>query len=550
MGGSLTLLDLAGSVALLLWGVHMVQTGVARAFGPELRRALAAALGDRLRGFLGGLGVTALLQSSTATGLMVASFAGSGLVEAVPALAVMLGAGVGTTLIVQLLSFDVSALASALILLGVVLFRRGKASRGRDVGRIAIGLGLMLLALHLLLGLVAPLAHAPGLGVLLGALQAVPLLAVLLAAALTWAAHSSVAVVLTVMSFAAQGVVPAEVALALVLGANLGTAINPVIEGAAGGESAGRRAALGFLGLRILGTVAALAALGPLARALAGWSAGPARAVADFHTGFNLALALAAMPFLGPYARLLARWMPERAEMAEPGRPRYLEAAARASPPLALAAAAREALRMADTLAAMLAGLEAALLEGDRNRVGETKRLDDVLDRLNGAIKAYLTGLDQGGLEEADQARLTQILTFCTNLEHAGDVIERNLMALAAKRLKRGVAFSEEGQGEIARMVERLAADLRAAVAVFMTADGRAARALAAEKEAFRALEAEATSGHFARLRAGRVESAETSSLHLDAVRDMKRVNAHLVAAAAYPVLEAGGELLASRVRG
>lgn len=550
MGGSLRVIDLAGSVALLLWGVHMVQTGVGRAFGPELRRVLAAALGDRLRGFLGGLGVTALLQSSTATALMVAAFAGSGLVEAVPALAVMLGAGVGTTLIVQILAFDVSWLASLLILAGVVLFRRGKASRWRDVGRIAIGLGLMLLALHLLLGLVAPLAKAPGLKVLLGALRAAPLLAVILAAGLTWAAHSSVAVVLTVMSFAASGVVPAEVALALVLGANLGTAINPVIEGGASGEVAARRVALGFLALRLAGALLALAALGPLAHLVFAWSAGPARAVADFHTGFNLILALLALPLLGPFARLLERVMPGRAEAVAPGQPRYLDPKARASPPLALAAAAREALRMADTLGAMLAGLEAALIDGDRDRVGETKRMDDVLDRLNGAIKPYLTGLDQTGLAAADQARLSQILIFCTNLEHAGDVIARNLMALAGKRLKRGVAFSEEGQVELARMIERLAGNLQSAVAVFMTADGRAARELAAEKEAFRGLEAEATAGHFARLRAGRVESAETSSLHLDAVRDMKRVNAHLVAAAAYPVLEAGGELLASRVRG
>src|SRR5579863_3195523 len=197
-----TLLDLAGSVALLLWGVHMVQTGIQRAFGPELRRWLGTALGNRLAAFAAGVGVTAILQSSTATGLMVAGFAAGGAVALVPALAVMLGANVGTTLIVQALSFDVAEVAPALILLGVVLFRRGTAARTRDLGRVAIGLGLMLLSLHQLISLISPYEDLPNLRLVLGAITTTPLLDVLLAAGLTWAAHSSVAVVLLVMSLA------------------------------------------------------------------------------------------------------------------------------------------------------------------------------------------------------------------------------------------------------------------------------------------------------------------------------------------------------------
>jgi phosphate:Na+ symporter len=229
MSVPLMLVDLAGAVALLLWGVRMVQTGVQRAFGPRLRVVLASALRTRLNAFLAGLGVTAVLQSSTATGLMVTGLAAGGVVDLVPALAVMLGANVGTTLIVQALSFDVSRLAPVLIVLGFLMFRRGGATRTRDLGRVVIGLGLMLMALHQLLDVITPYENTPTLRSVLEAISAEPLVAVLLAAVLTWAAHSSVAVVLLVMSLAAKGVASPEAAFALVLGANLGTAINPVL---------------------------------------------------------------------------------------------------------------------------------------------------------------------------------------------------------------------------------------------------------------------------------------------------------------------------------
>src|SRR6201995_3347984 len=233
----LTLIDLAGTVALLLWGVRMVQTGVQRAFGPKLRLLLASALRNRFKAFLAGLGVTAILQSSTATGLMVTGFAAGGLVELVPALAVMLGANVGTTLIVQALSFDVSGLAPCLFLIGILMFRRSDVSRTPDLGRMAIGIGLMLLALHQLLDLITPYEDVPSLRLFLGAISTEPVLDLLLAAVLTWAAHSSVAVVLLAMSLASKGVVPPHAAFALVLGANLGTALNPVLEGVSGGDS-------------------------------------------------------------------------------------------------------------------------------------------------------------------------------------------------------------------------------------------------------------------------------------------------------------------------
>jgi phosphate:Na+ symporter len=270
--------------------------------------------------------------------------------------------------------------------------------------------------------------------------------------------------------------------------------------------------------------------------------------VADFHTAFNLVMALLFLPLLTPFARMLVWLLPARAAPTDPSKPVYLNEAARETPAIALAAAAREALRMADVLEAMLRGALDALDGGDRRRVTDTKALDDVLDRLNGAIKVYLTGLDPDTLDDEDNRRLADILAFTTNLEHAGDIVEKGLIAIAAKRLKRGLAFSVEGQAEIRVMLERLAANVHTGAAVFMTDDARAARGLLGEKEVFRDLEARATEAHFARVRAGRVESVETSTLHLDVLRDLKRINSH-IAAAAYPVLEKIGELLPSRLR-
>ncbi len=549
MGATLTLLDLAGMVALLLWGLHMVQSGIQRAYGPDLRRMLGSALDNRVKAVLAGIGVTAALQSSTATGLMAASFAAGGFVDLLPALAVMLGANIGTTLIVQVLSFDVARIAPVFVLAGVVMFRRGGSTRARDLGRVAIGLGLMLLSLARLLEILTPYEDSPSLRSMLGLIVTDPFVAVTMAALITWVAHSSVAVVLLVMSLADKGIVPFEAAMALIVGANIGSALNPLLEGTSGSDPAGRRVAVGNMINRLVGLAIVLPLLGLIGPAILRYQPDLARAVADFHTAFNLVLALLFLPLLGPLASLLKRWFPTRVNAADPGQPQHLDQGALETPPIALGLAAREALRMADVLEGMLRGASDALERGDRNRIAETRRMDDVLDKLNGAIKTYVMGLDVEDMTKGDRRRAAAILRFSINLEHAGDIIDKNVMALAAKRLKRGVQLSKEDQAEMRAVIERLEANIRAAAAVFMTEDARAARILADEKAAFRDLEARAMTAHFGQLRGKEVAPAETSPLHLDLLRDLKRVNDHLVAGAAYPVLQGQGELLSSRIR-
>ncbi|CAH1663260.1 Na/Pi cotransporter family protein [Chelatococcus asaccharovorans] len=545
---SFALINLAGYVALLLWGTHMVQTGVQRAFGPHLRTFLGSALRNRLSAFLAGLGVTAVLQSSTATGLMVTGFAAGGLVSLMPALAVMLGANVGTTLIVQVLSFDVAAFAPGLILFGVVMFRRDSSTRMHDLGRVFIGLGLILMALHQMLTLMAPIEDAPGLKVVLGAVSTLPIIDVLFGIIVTWAFHSSVAVVLLIMSLATNGIVPPEAAIAFVIGANIGTAVNPVLEGTTNDDPASKRLPIGNLLNRILGGLVALALIDPITSVMTRLDGDAGRMVADFHTFFNLVIALVFFPLLGPYSRFLEKILPERAKADDPARPIYLDNAAKETPIVALGGASREALRLADMLETMLRGARESLAKDDRRIISETKRLDDILDSLNTAIKAYLTSIDPDELSEADHRRLNEVLAFTMNLEQAGDVVDNNLLPHAAKRLKRGLTFSKEGQAELLALMDRLIANLRTAASLFMTEDPRAARLLAEEKVAFRDAENAATSAHFARLRTGRLDTTETSALHLDLLRDIKLINSHIVAAAAYPVLERTGDLLPSRI--
>lgn len=543
MDFSLALLGLAGSIALFLWGTRMVQTGVQRAFGSKLRRVLSAMLSNRLKSFGAGIGLTLVLQSSTATALMVAGFAAVGAVDLQAAMAVMLGANVGTAFIVQLFSFDIAVASPALILAGFLMFRRSASSSAHDLGRAVIGLGLMMLALHQMLAVLVSVETAPEFRAAIGIIAAVPALGFVLAALMAWGVHSSVAVVLLIMSLASRGALPLDVAFYAVLGANLGTAINPLLEAAMPTAEA-RRLPLANLANRALGIAATLAFVAPLAQWI-GSAIPPAQSVALFHLGFNLVLALLVLPVLGPAERLLKQLVPAQ-KVPDPAAPLYLDRSARETPLVALGGAAREALRLADVLEEMLHGVRDALARGDRRRIDETHDRDDVLDGLNTAIKRYLASIEADTLNEADRHRLDQILVFSMNLEQAGDVIDRNLLPHVSKRLKRGLVGDSDDQ--LADLMDRLVTNLRTAASLFMTDDPRVARQLAEEKVAFRHAEREAVASHFDIMRADRGSNGMSSAIHLDLLRDMKLINSLIVAAAAYPVLDRSGELLPTRL--
>ncbi|MEX3964122.1 Na/Pi cotransporter family protein [Paraburkholderia sp. EG286B] len=533
----LIVLHLAGGVALLTWGLHMVESGLMRAFGASLRRFMARSLGNRFNAFCAGLAITGALQSSTATGMIASSFAARGLMGAVTGLAVMLGANVGSTLIVQAFSLDLSWISPACLLIGMALFERGKGSRNRDIGRASIGLGLMLLALTLLVSTVQPAETAPALRTVLGALSGEPVLNAALACVLTWAAHSSIPVVLFVMSLAKLHTVPLDIAIAMVLGANVGSALSPYFEAAKGDDLSRRRLPAGNLLLRGGVCVLLLAVCSPLARLLDTLPGDASRTIADFHTGLNVAIAIVFIGLLDPVARLLERMMPSPAAGDDAGSPRYLDESALQSPPLALACAAREVIRMSEIVEAMLRESVPVLLANDRRAVSDIASRDDTVDVLHDAIKRYVTELTREPLSEEDRRWASDIMTAVINLEHIGDIIDRNLLEIAQKKIKMQLSFSAEGTEELRMLHDSVIDSFRRAQALLVTGRTQTAAQLIADKQALRQLERLTRERHLERLREGQPDSLASSSLHLDVLRDLVRIQSH-ICALAYPLLE------------
>ena len=526
----------------------MVRTGVMRAYGAELRRLLGRSTKNRLTACAMGVATAGVLQSATATALLAVSFAGRGLIGVAAGLAVMLGADIGSTLVVQVLSFDVYAVSPALILAGVISFLAGPSARWRHIGRVLIGLGLMLLALTLVVGASQPLRDSPTLHYVMRPLAADPVLGLILAAVITWVAHSSVAMVLLIMSMSAVGVVPLELGFALVLGANAGSGIIPVVL-TASGPAAGRRIPLGNLLFRTAGAILVLPLIGLLAPAVAALDPDPARQIANFHTLFNLALAAVFLPMIGLMERLVTRMLPEAAGGEGPIEPRYLDPQAIEKPAVAIAGATREALRMADTVETMLRGIGEVLRSDDPKLLEALGKLDDEIDTLQEAIKLYLAKVTRHPLEEDDARRCAEILAFTTNLEHIGDIVDKGLLDIAQKKMRRKLTFSEPGWQELSALHERVMNQMQLALSIFVSGDVATARQLIRDKERFRDLEIKGGRSHMERLRSGRLESIETSALHLDVLRDLKRINSHLTAVA-YPILDASGELRRSRLVG
>jgi phosphate:Na+ symporter len=548
MSGTMTLLQLGGYVGLLLWGTHMVGTGVERGFGAQLRLWLGRTLsrpGGRARFYacLAGLAVTAVLQSSTATGLMVASFTASGAIGLAPALAVMLGANLGSTLITQVLAFNIAEVAPILVLIGVVLFRSSGDGRGRNLGRVGIGLGLMLLALGALVHTLEPVETAPALRAVLGSLTDEPVLAVLIATALTWGCHSSVAVVLLIGSLAASNVVTPAGSLALVLGANIGSTLPPLFEA---GTARARRLPLGNLLVRAVGCVIVLPFLLPIVGVFAQVEPSPARVAVNFHTAFNLVLAVLFLPVTDRLATLLSRLLPDPPRPVDPAKPLHLEGAALDSASVALANAERETLRMADMFESMLRGAIEVFRSGDRRRAAEISRTERIMDRLGAAIRRYLAdiGNEQPLDDEDEGARGQEIFSAVINLEHAADIIANNLLEFAAKRTRRGAGFAPEELDVIAAMHTELVESLRLGLTVFLRGDAALpdARRLVLRKRQLRRQEAEAAVLNIGTTQAGTAGPDETATRNdngdfLRVIRDLRRVHSH-IAALAYPVLE------------
>ena len=543
----LHLLNLLAAIALLVWGTSIVRTGVLRVFGESLRDVLARSFSNRASALIAGLGVTTVVQSSTATCLIVASFVGKGLVTTAAALAVMLGADVGTALMAVVFSFDLSWLSPLLIFVGVVLFISRQDTVAGRVGRVLIGLGLITLALQLIVGATKPLTESPAVRALLVALPNEVLLDIVVGAVLTVLSYSSLAIVLLTATLASSGLLPVPVALGLVLGANLGSGLLAMVATGSASPQV-RRLPLGNLIFKATGALGAIALL-PQAHVLLQQLVPTVhQQVVVFHLVFNAVLALLFIGFTGLVGRTVERMLPDTPTDANTARPRHLDPVALSTPSLAITCAAREALHQADVVETMLRGILPVLRNNDLALAAQLRNMDDTVDDLYSAIKFYLTQISRESLNEREGRRWTDIVSFTINMEQIGDIIERVLQDIEDKKVRKNRSFSDAGMAEICHLHERLMSNLRLGMSVFLDGHAHDAKKLLEEKARFRDLEHEYAASHIARLQDNTAQSIETSSLHLDLISELKRINSH-ICSIAYPILESAGVLSKTRIR-
>jgi phosphate:Na+ symporter len=544
MQSTVTILNMLGAVALLLFGLIQVKEGVTRAFGSKLRTVLATGTRNGSRSFVSGFFATIALQSSTATALTIASFAERDLIKPRMAQIVLLGANVGTAVTAWIFATGIEWLSPMLLLTGMILMR-GSSNAAKGSGGAFVGIGLMLLSLHLLSLATEPMRNSQALGAFIGLLDNAWPVALIISATLAFVSSSSLAMVVLILSLSSAGILSPELIIVLILGANLGGAIPPVVATLSGPPSA-RRITLGNLIVRTIGCLIALPLAAQGADLLKLMPFSEAMLPVDAHLMFNIALALVAWPFSPLLSKLMERLVPE-VDKSDSG-PRFLDEDALDRPVVALSNAAREVLGIGDHIERMLIRAEIAFKKNSREPLTEISALETKVDHLQQEVKLYLSKLGRRGLNDEDGRRLTSIIDYAINLEHIGDIIEKGIAEQIRKKIAYGYRFSDEGYEELKNLFDMTIENLRAGQTILMTGDFALAKHLMEMKVDIRRLEKQSSDRHLGRLRDGLTESMQTSSLHLDMLRDLKRINAHIVSVA-HPILNESGLLGESRLR-
>lgn len=531
----LTLLNLLSAVALLVWGTHIVRTGVMRVFGSRLRTVLSRSVEKKPFAFCAGIGVTALVQSSNATTMLVTSFVAQDLVALTPALVIVLGADVGTALMARVLTFDLSWLSPLLIFIGVCFFLGKKQTRAGQLGRVGIGLGLILLALQLIVQAVTPITQASGVKVIFASLTGDIMLDTLIGAVFAIISYSSLAAVLLTATLTATGVISFNVALCLVIGANLGSGLLAMINNSAA-NAAARRVALGSLLFKLIGSLIVLPFVHILAAYMRHLPLPESELVIYFHVFYNLTRCLVMVPFAEPMAKFCRRMISEVPEEATGMKPRHLDPSAIDTPSLGLTNAAREALRMGDVMEEML-NTWWKVVSGEPRQEKNLRKLAEDVDVLHTAIKLYLARIPKEDLADEESRRWAEIMEMSLNFQQAADIIERMGNEVAHKSLAARRAFSTAGAKELETMLTQLLNNLRLSLTVFFAGNIDSARRLRRNKHRFRILNQRYAYAHVDRLHHQNVQSIETSSLHLNLLGDMKQLNS-LFCSVAYSILE------------
>ena len=508
-----------------------------QAYGGRLRAFLAQNTVNRGRSFLTGFGITALLQSSTATILMTLSFVRQAMIGLPAAIAIMIGADLSTTVVAQVLSLDLSWLSPMLIIVGfVVATKSGRGSKNANVGHMLTGLGLILLALTLLRAAVDPLKDAPLLLDMLTGLAAEPLLAILFSAMLTVLMHSSLATVLLYSSLAIQGVIGADLGILLIMGANIGSTVIPFMLTYNDGAAVRRLTTLNLL-MRGGLVIVLLPFVHQIAELSALMSDDPARQIVNLHTGFSLLMAMLALPFVQAIARFGYKVIRPSAKKRGDSDSLYLNEGMLDKPTIALAGAAREALRMADLVESMTGKAFEALKTHNESLLAEAKAHDEKLGKLFNGIKMFLSRLQHDALNAEETRQVQRIMAFATNLEHCGDIIQHSMADTILKKVNAKDSFSPEGWDEIRGFHKAVMENMQIAQSVFISTSTQLASEMIETKKRLKRLEFESRRKHFNRLSEQQPQSLATSGIHIDLMRDLGRINSHMTSIA-YETME------------
>ncbi len=529
---NLVLFALLGGTALLLYGVRLVGEGLQRAAGARLRHVLASLSGDRFRALAVGAGVTALLQSSSATTVMLVGFASAGLLSLRQTIGVILGADIGTTVTVQLLAFNALALAPLIVFLGWLLTALSKGPAGH-VGRAILGFGFLFLGMKLIADGTAPLKANPLVGDLLAALVGLPVVVLLLSAALTAAVHSSAAVIGLALSLSQAGLIPLEGAIPIIFGANVGTAATALVA-SVGTNAEARRVAVAHAAFKLAGVAIFLPFSGPFADLVRATAADVPRQIANAHTLFNVGLAILFLPLVDVAARAITRAIPETRRHEQGAM--YLNPQVLDTPAVALGQALREVLRMGDVVLQSLRDTIRVFERNDSELMRQLIKRDDQIDRLEEDIKQYLISMSERALTGEQSDRETALLFVIVNLEEIGDVVDKDLLELAEKKIRGQHRFSEQGWAEIRDLHAKVCENLELAMSALATGDRSLAETVIRHKSVVNSLERRLRHTHLERLHEGLRESIDTSSIHLDVLAGLKRANS-LAAGIAYTVL-------------
>jgi phosphate:Na+ symporter len=531
---------LAG-IALMLFGIRSLRKGTDRVFGSRFRQLVHAATAGSFRAMLAGFLISILAPSSTAMALFSVEALSGGYATLRQILALMLGANVGFTITVQLLAFQFYIYNAVFIAVGVPLYLLSKRQHVLGTGQALFGVGFLLLAIQTLSTAVAPIRNNADVLELIRILENHPLWLILFGVLLQVATQSSTTTIGIGIALCSQQVIHLPAALDVVIGANIGIGITSLLAGVSQAET--RRMAVGILFVKLVGTAILIPLLPEVIRWLEPLSfAGPThdtQLVANVHTAFNVALALVFLPLVPWLSLALERWIPAGPSREDKDGARYLDLAALESPPLALGQATREILHMADIVREMLRSAYRCFQAGNETLCEKVQQEDDRVDSLNNEIKAYLTRMSEQALNPEDSRREVALLTFATELETIGDIIDKNLADLARKKITTNVEFSREGAIELDGFFHKVLENFEIAVSAFASQDKTLANQLLERKREINELERDLRNRHFQRLRDGLTESFETSAIHLDVLTNLKAINSHLTAVA-YPILENG----------